>query len=119
VKSDGKLSIKSIDENLHYMRAEGNSVVPPAGIDDVEFFMPFPQDRKIFYRYSEIIYSTYSPFSLYLTFFSLSSLSSLTFSSNSRDVVALGPQSVVGDAGSNRNRLERVKKNANLIGEDL
>jgi hypothetical protein len=61
-KAESGITVKEIDEQKHYLRAEAKSVVPPTGIDDIELFMPYPSDRRIFYR------------------------------SNSRDLVMAGPQ---------------------------
>ena len=85
MKDDSVLKLKSLDESTHYLRAEAPSVVPPTGIDDVEFLMPYPDDRNIFYR------------------------------SNSRDVIMAGPQIVVGDNGAHIKRIDRIKKRAGLV----
>ena len=79
VKADSVMKVVDVDNERHYLRAEAKSMVPISGTDDVEFFLPYLSDRMIFYR------------------------------SNSREVVKAGPQLVIGDAGSHKNRLERIR----------
>jgi hypothetical protein len=74
----------------HYLRAEGKSVVPPTGIDDIELFMPFPSDRKVFYR------------------------------SNSREIIMAGPQIISdGDFQKKRLDSIRSRAKLNVMGESI
>ena len=62
--------------------------MPPTGIDDIELFMPFPSDRKIFYR------------------------------SNSREVVMAGPQIIGdGGVQKKRLDSIRSRAKLNVMGE--
>lgn len=84
IKNDKSLIVKEINSNEHYLRAEAKSSYPPTGTDDVEFLMPYPSDRTIFYR------------------------------SNSRDVISAGPQIVLSDSSTHRSRLEKIRTKSNL-----
>lgn len=84
IEKDSVLKTKVLDDSLHYVRAEAPSVFPPTSVDDVEFLMPVPSDRKIFYR------------------------------SNSRDLIKAGQQFQLSDSGTHKKRLDRVQRGAGL-----
>lgn len=51
VESEGSMKVVEIDNNKHYVRAEGPSKVPPGAIDDVEFLLtPKEEDSLVFFR---------------------------------------------------------------------
>lgn len=77
-----QLKIVEQDNEKRYVRAEGKSVVPPTGVDDVEILVN-SLDKIITYR------------------------------SNSRELISTG-SGILGDAGSNRNRLVTVKNKLGL-----
>jgi uncharacterized protein (DUF1499 family) len=76
------LNIVEVDEEKKYIRSEGKSAVPPTSTDDVEFLIVQPDTDKL-----------------------------VTYRSNSREVITAGPQTVIGDGGSNRNRLDKIIRN--------
>lgn len=78
IDEDKFLKLVERNKDTFYIHAEAKSVVPPTGVDDLEFLI-IPQDKIITYR------------------------------SNSREVVKAGSQ-VLGDGGSNRNRLDSLQR---------
>lgn len=84
LEADSVFKKITADDSKHYIRAEATSLFPPTGIDDVEFLMPEPKERTIFFR------------------------------SNSRDVIKAGQQFKIGDSSSHKNRLDRIKRAAGL-----
>lgn len=51
MENEGSLKIVDIDNQRHYLRAEGPSKVPPGSVDDVEFLVtPKEEDSLVFFR---------------------------------------------------------------------
>jgi len=85
LRRDSSLKVQNLEATPRYIRVEAKSAVPPNGIDDIEIYLPSLEDRTIFYR------------------------------SNSREVIIAGPQIVVSDGGSHKNRLEKIRRTAGLV----
>lgn len=81
LKTTQYLKVVEVDDDKKYIRAEGKSVVPPTGIDDVEFLMASPSDKLVTYR------------------------------TNSREMIfapGLSGPVPVSDGGSHKNRLKSI-----------
>lgn len=81
LKTTQYLKVVEVDNDKKYIRAEGKSVIPPNGIDDVEFLMANPSDKLVTYR------------------------------TNSREMIfapGLSGPVPVSDGGSHKNRLKSI-----------